>query len=140
MHSGSISYTYSNSGCSTGSCSGGAADKVIKEVTPLGAIDYTYDAIGRRTSMTVAGQPTVSYSYDSNSRLTGINTLINSVGQGFSLAYDAVGRRCPVRLSARPFLLILELFFRKSAVILTSLCPVRLSVRPFLRCLSYFFK
>ncbi len=71
---------------------------MVKEVTALGTIDYAYDAIGRRTSMTVAGQPSVSYSYDSNSRLTGINTTINYAAAGFSLAYDALGRRTSLTL------------------------------------------
>jgi len=31
--------------------------RISKEVTPLGTIDYTYDKVGRRLSMTVAGQP-----------------------------------------------------------------------------------
>ncbi len=96
--SGAISYTYSDSGCSTGTCSGGTADKVVKEVTALGTIDYTYDAIGRRTSMTVAGQPAVNYSYDASSRLTGINTTINNAAAGFSLAYDNIGRRTSMTL------------------------------------------
>jgi len=43
--------------------------------------------------MQAAGQPVVNYSYDANSRLTGINTTINGVVQNFSLAYDSAGRR-----------------------------------------------
>ncbi len=90
--SGTISYTYSiaNSGMPLG--------KVINETTPLGSISYTYDAIGRRASMTVAGQPTVNYSYDDNNRLTDIDTLINGVAAGFSLRYDALGRRTGITL------------------------------------------
>ncbi|MBI5043378.1 MAG: hypothetical protein HZC10_06035 [Nitrospirae bacterium] len=48
--------------------------------------------------MTVAGQLAVSYSYDSNSRLTGINATINNVASGFSLSYDALGRRTSLTL------------------------------------------
>ncbi len=44
---GTIQYTYSG------------GDKITRETTPLGIIDYSYDAIGRRTSMTVQGQPAV---------------------------------------------------------------------------------
>ena len=40
----------------------------------------------------------MSYSYNANSRLTNINTLINGVGQGFSLAYDNIGRRTSLTL------------------------------------------
>ncbi len=89
--SGTISYMYSDTGCGAG-CSG-IADKVVQEVTPLGTISYTYDTIGKRTSMTVTGQPTVNYGYDANSRLTDINTTINGVAAGFSLRFDNIGRR-----------------------------------------------
>lgn len=88
--SGSIQYLYSDTGCST--CRG-VADKVIQETTPLGSISYTYDAIGRRTSMRVAGQPAVNYQYDANSHITEIDSLINGVTVSFSLRYDALGRR-----------------------------------------------
>jgi YD repeat-containing protein len=60
--------------------SGMPVGKVISETTPLGSISYSYDSIGRRTSMTVAGQPTVNYSYDTNSRLTGILTIHPTLG------------------------------------------------------------
>jgi RHS repeat-associated protein len=90
--SGMISYTYGGSSCGTG-CSGGSQYEVIEEVTPLGRIDYTYDALGRRDSMTVAGQPAVDYTYDANGRLTDIGTLINGAPSTFSLNYDSLGRR-----------------------------------------------
>jgi RHS repeat-associated protein len=86
--SGQISYTYTTAGCSTG-CSQGFEDKVEQETTPLGAINYEYDAIGRRTSMTVGGQPAVTYGYDANSHLTGITRGSLS----FGLTYDAARRR-----------------------------------------------
>ncbi|MBI4690151.1 MAG: RHS repeat protein [Nitrospirae bacterium] len=92
--SGAIEYSYSNTGCSSG-CSGGATDKVMQEITSLGSISYEYDAIGRRTKMTVAGQPSVNYSYDANSRLTYI------VGAGLApaqMSYDALGRRTALSL------------------------------------------
>jgi RHS repeat-associated protein len=90
--SGLTEYAYSNAGCIFG-CSGGATDKVIQETTPLGSISYTYNTIGRRTSIRVAGQPPVDFQYDSNSRLTEITSLINGVAANFSLRYDALGRR-----------------------------------------------
>jgi len=90
--SGAIEYEYANTGCTMG-CSGGTVDKVIKETTPLGVISYTHDLIGRRTSMTVSGQPAVNYQYDPNSRLTEIKSIINGLAAGFSLRYDALGRR-----------------------------------------------
>jgi RHS repeat-associated protein len=96
--SGAISYTYSSSGCSTGTCGGGAADKVVKEVTPLGTIDYSYDAIGRRTSMTVAGQQPVTYQYDVNSRLVNVGATLSGRPMGFGISYDALGRRTSLTL------------------------------------------
>ncbi len=69
-------------------------DKAIQEITPLGSISYTYDALGRRTSMTVAGQPEVNYQYDPAGRLTGIS--VNHPLHGllsFDFTYDALGRR-----------------------------------------------
>jgi RHS repeat-associated protein len=91
--SGQIGYTYTNTGCSAG-CSGGFEDKVAQETTPLGTVGYEYDALGRRTSMTVAGQTTVTYSYDANSHLTGIARGALS----FGLLYDAAGRRTKLTL------------------------------------------
>jgi YD repeat-containing protein len=64
-------------------------DRLTQEVTPQGSLSYTFDLAGRRTSMTVAGQPTVTYGYDAAHRLT-------SVTQGaavVSLSYDPANRR-----------------------------------------------
>ncbi len=95
--SGPIEYIYSNGGCAA--CGGRAVDKVIQEITPLGSISYEYDALGRRTEMQVAGQEPVTYSYDSNSRLTDINTTINGVAVPiFSGRYDNLGRRTGITL------------------------------------------
>ena len=89
--SGPIQYVYSGTGCST--C-GGVTDKVIQVTTPLGGINYTYDALGRRTSMIAAGQPAVNYQYDPNSHLLGISTLNSQLGAlNFAITYDASGRR-----------------------------------------------
>ena len=35
------------------------------EFNSSGSVDYSFDSVGRRTSMSVAGQPAVSYAYDS---------------------------------------------------------------------------
>ena len=96
--SGVISYTYTDSGCSTGTCGGTAVDRLASETTPQGTINYSYDAIGRRTIMTVAGQPAVNYSYDANSRLTSIDTIISGATATFSLGYDTIGRRTTLTL------------------------------------------
>ncbi len=64
-------------------------DRLVKEVTPLGSIEYRYDALGRRTKMRVNGQLPVTYSYDKASRLIQVNqdSLLIEIG------YDSAGRR-----------------------------------------------
>jgi RHS repeat-associated protein len=65
-------------------------DRLLRENTPQGAIQYAYDALGRRTTMTVNGQSPVNYSYDTASRLTQIlRAPLNPV----MIDYDAAGRR-----------------------------------------------
>ena len=77
-NTGTISLTYD------------ALNRLSTEVTPQGTITYSYDALGRRTSMTVAGQPPVYYSYDVASRLRSItHAPLNPV----TIDYDALGRR-----------------------------------------------
>src|SRR2546427_10986789 len=64
------------------------------QTTALGEVGYTYDALGRRTRMTVPGQMPVSYGYNAASRLT-------SVTQGDSLVqltHDAASRRTTLTL------------------------------------------
>jgi YD repeat-containing protein len=39
-------------------------DRVTEEQTPQGEVTYAYDASGRRTSMMVAGQSAVNYTWD----------------------------------------------------------------------------
>src|SRR6185312_15235084 len=50
---------------------------------------YSYDADGRRTAMTVAGQAAVSYTYDDSHRLIGVSQGSTAV----AIAYDGAGRR-----------------------------------------------
>jgi RHS repeat-associated protein len=75
--SGRIEFSYDN------------LDRLVQELTPQGTVEYQYDAIGRRTTMTVNGQIPVSYQYDSASRLTQVAQGTQVVGLG----YDAAGRR-----------------------------------------------
>ncbi|MBA4373205.1 MAG: hypothetical protein C0402_10140 [Thermodesulfovibrio sp.] len=89
--SGTIAYTYTGTGCG-GGCTM-VPDKVASETTPIGSVSYTYDAIGRRTGMTVAGQPAVSYGYDTGGRLNGMDTVINGASAHFGIVYDSLGRR-----------------------------------------------
>jgi RHS repeat-associated protein len=87
-----ISYTYSTA------TSGGPVGKVINETTPQGSISYTYDAIGRSTSLTVAGQPPVTYQYDANSRLINVGVTLSGHPVYFGISYDALGRRTSLTL------------------------------------------
>ena len=70
-------------------------DRLTSETTPQGSISYGYDLAGRRTSMTVAGQPQVTYTYDDADRLTQIAQGASTVGFG----YDDVNRRSTLTLS-----------------------------------------
>jgi RHS repeat-associated protein len=63
-------------------------DRLVSESTPAATVAYTYDAAGRRTSMTANGVPT-TYEYDAASRVTRISTAAATV----DIAYDAAGRR-----------------------------------------------
>jgi YD repeat-containing protein len=69
-------------------------DRLISETTPQGSVSYTYDAAGRRTTMTVAGQLTVNYLYDNANRLTQITQGSSTV----TYTYDAAGRRTSLTL------------------------------------------
>ena len=64
-------------------------DRLTSETTTLGTVTYSYDAAGRRTAMSVTGQPTVSYGYDAAGRLAQVTRGALSV----SAEYDAAGRQ-----------------------------------------------
>jgi RHS repeat-associated protein len=89
-------------------------DRLTQETTPQGQSNYTYDAGGRRTSMTVknlavgstttyTAQPTITYTYDTANRLTGITqaagSLNNNVAQTITYTYDAGNRRTQTKLA-----------------------------------------
>jgi RHS repeat-associated protein len=63
-------------------------DRMVKEVSPQGTLEYTYDLVGRRTSVTLNGQVHSGYAYDNNDRLTNLSTS----GGNFTLSYDALDR------------------------------------------------
>lgn len=85
-------------------------DHVIREVTPQGEIDYAYDSVGRRLSMTIKNgppgaqilQPTITYSYDHSDQLTGITQAAGPINGGqpqtVTLAHDGAGRRIQTTL------------------------------------------
>ncbi len=57
-------------------------------------MSYTYDAAQRRSDMTVAGQPQITYTYDDSGRLTNILQGTSAVG----FTYDAASRRTGLTL------------------------------------------
>ena len=89
---GTIQYAYNDFGCTTG-CSGSGVSRISEESTPLGAIEYTYDALGRRASMTVAGEPTVYYSYYDNGWLHTISREINNVMRSYHAELRQRGKK-----------------------------------------------
>lgn len=66
-----------------------ALDRLVKEITPQGIVEYTYDTVGRRSTMTANGQEPVTYGYDPASRLT----QVGQSGKIVVLDYDSTGRR-----------------------------------------------
>jgi YD repeat-containing protein len=70
-------------------------DRLTSETTPQGSVSYGYDAAGRRTSMTVAGQPQVTYTSDNANRLTQIAQGTSTVTVG----YDNANRRTSLAMS-----------------------------------------
>lgn len=65
-------------------------DRLLSETTLLGTVGYQYDALGRRTQMTAAGQSPVTYTYDHSSRL---RTITQAPLNPVDIQYDAAGRR-----------------------------------------------
>ncbi len=94
--SGLITYTYNDFGCSN--CSGRGMDKIAQESTALGTVDYTYDKVGRRLTMTVAGQPIVNYVYDAAGRMTSLSQKIGSSTRTYTLSYDLGSRRTSLQV------------------------------------------
>lgn len=94
--SGAVGHTYNDSGCS--SCGGKGLDRISEERTPLSTIAYTYDANGRKATMTVAGEPVVTYSYDDAGRPFGITRNVGGIQRSYVLGYDNAGRRASVQV------------------------------------------
>ncbi|WP_326557257.1 RHS repeat-associated core domain-containing protein [Micromonospora sp. NBC_01796] len=63
-------------------------DQVVTVVSPAGTVGYSYDAAGRRSGMTVPGQPAISYGYDQ----TGLVERITQGGTTATWHRDAAGR------------------------------------------------
>ncbi len=65
-------------------------DRLLGETTALGTVSYQYDALGRRTEMTVGGQAPVMYTYGPSSRL---RTITQAPLNPVRIDYDAANRR-----------------------------------------------
>ncbi len=78
-------------------------DRLVQTSTAKGSNSYSYYANGLRNTMTVSGQPTLTYSYDAGNRLTRIDQAAgpvnNNVAQSLVFAYDAANRRTQVQLT-----------------------------------------
>jgi len=69
-------------------------DRLTSEMTGTNSVTYTYDAAGRRGSMTASNQAQVTYSYDDADRL--LTVIQGSASVQF--AYDAANRRASLTL------------------------------------------
>ncbi len=63
-------------------------DRLTSDSSPQGTTSYGYDNAGRQTSMTLTGQPQVTYLYDNADRLT----LITQGAASVASTYDDAGR------------------------------------------------
>ena len=63
-------------------------NRLLEMVSPQGSITYTYDAIGRLVSRTIAGGDVSSYTYDKVNRVKSISLK----GKTATYTYDAAGR------------------------------------------------
>jgi RHS repeat-associated protein len=69
-------------------------DRLTEEQTAQGDVTYGYDNASRRTTLTLPNRVTVAYTYDSDSRVTGMTYSAGSTQLGnLSYTYDADGRR-----------------------------------------------
>jgi RHS repeat-associated protein len=75
-------------------------DQITSVTTPQGTTGYTYDDAGRRTTMSVAGLPQVSYTYDGADRLTSITQGANSAAMSWDDADRLTGLSLPNQVGA----------------------------------------
>jgi RHS repeat-associated protein len=72
-------------------------DNITSETTPNGSVRYTYYPDGRRKTMSVAGQPTLTYTYTSRNLLEGISQAADTMNgnqvRKVTFRYDGNGRR-----------------------------------------------
>jgi len=67
-------------------------NRLTRELSPQGQVEYQYDDAGRRTLMTVAGFAPVSYAYDDVNQLK----RVEQNGRAVDFTYDAAGRRATI--------------------------------------------
>ncbi len=102
-----VSYSYDLMGRASGVTQGShsltfvqdALGRLTSQTGPLGTTGYTYDAAGRRLTMSYPGGVlTINYDYDTAGNVTKIreNGATSGVGVLASYAYDAIGRRTSV--------------------------------------------
>jgi len=104
-----VNYSYSNVACGTLQCytmtatdsisgtitrTDDVLDRLASETTPQGTVSYSYDAAGRRSSLTVPGQAIANYTFDNANRLTQITQGSTTV----SFSYDNANRRTTLTL------------------------------------------
>lgn len=65
-----------------------ALNRLTEVITAQGAIQYAYDAIGRRTTRTISGGDVTTYTYDKVNRLKTVTLR----GRTLTYTYDAAGR------------------------------------------------
>ncbi len=80
-----VSYAYDN------------ADRATQITQSTSTVAFSYDAAGRRTSLTLPNGVVVGYSYDTASQLAGLTYQSGATTLGnLSYAYDLAGRRSQV--------------------------------------------
>lgn len=72
-------------------------NNITNETTPDGSVSYTYYPDGRRKTMSVVGQPTLTYTYNSRNGVEGISQAADAINgnqvRKVAFEYDAAGRR-----------------------------------------------
>jgi RHS repeat-associated protein len=69
-------------------------DRLTQETNPRGTVTYSYDVLGRRTSLKINNQRNLNYAYDNNDRLT----AITEGNETFGFSYDPLDRRAGMTL------------------------------------------
>lgn len=72
-------------------------NNITREATPDGSVNYTYYPDGRRQTMSVLGQPTLTYTYTARNYVEGISQASDAINgnhvRKVGFEYDGAGRR-----------------------------------------------